>query len=237
MLHIVQQDVAVDVGYDDVKGAFVCQGGGVALQDFNAVQPIQPDIFQGIAYAPVVDVYGSAADSALHACQDGEDGGAASHVEHMAPGEVHVEQLVDDEAGGFVVACAEGHLRVYGDVIFSFRNIVVEGAVYYTAVADDDGLEEIAFPFFVPISVFGFEIIVADVCVKQREIIQCLLKGFFIVEALLYVGGYSAGLLHETLEACVGKRGGEHIVYYLGARGGTEVELQILHGTMFVLVI
>ena len=90
---------------------------------------------------------------------------------------------------------------------------------------------------FLIISVFGFEIIVADVCVRQREIIQCLLKGFFIVEALLYVGGYSAGLLHETFETYIGKRGGEHIVYYLCARGGAEIELQILHGTMFVLVI
>lgn len=207
------------------------------MLDGDVADVVQPHVVLGVFHAPVINVDSSDGTCAAHGGEDGEDGGAASHVEHMAPGEVHVEQLVDDEAGGFVVACAEGHLRVYGDVIFSFRNIVVEGAVYYTAVADDDGLEEIAFPFFVPISVFGFEIIVADVCVKQREIIQCLLKGFFIVEALLYVGGYSAGLLHETLEACVGKRGGEHIVYYLGARGGTEVELQILHGTMFVLVI
>ena len=62
-----------------------------------------------------------------------------------------------------MVSCSEGHLRIDDDVIFRFGDILVESAVDHTSVSDNDGLEEILFPFLVPVLVFRFGICISNI--------------------------------------------------------------------------
>ena len=53
--------------------------------------------------------------------------------------------------------------------------IFVECTVNHTTVTDDDGLEEILFPFFIPVFIFRFLVIVFYFCIRQREAGKCFL--------------------------------------------------------------
>lgn len=158
VLHVVQQDVAVDVGNHYVERAFVGQAGSVSLADVDAVNVVQSDVLERVAHAPFVDVDGCAGGGSTHACQNGKNGSATAHVEQRFSLKVGLQQFADDEAGGFVMSRSECHLRIDDDVVFRLRHVVVESAVDDTAVADDDGLEKVLLPFFVPVLVFGFRI-------------------------------------------------------------------------------
>ena len=95
--------------------------------------------------------------------------------------QVVVQQFADDEAGGFVVSCAECHLRVDDDVIFSLRDIMMKCTVDDTTVANDDGLEEILFPFLVPVFVFGFLISIFHLRIRQGKIGEGFFERILIV--------------------------------------------------------
>ena len=103
-----------------------------------------------------------------------------------------------------MVSCTECHLRINHDVVFSLRVVFVEGTVNYTAVVDDDGLEEILFPFFVPVFVFRFRDGVGNGCIRYREILHYLLEGCFIKLALLDIGLHAVFTFHETFETDIG---------------------------------
>lgn len=60
----------------------------------------------------------------------------------------------------------------------------LKGAVNNTAVANDDGLEEILFPLLVPILILRFYVRVSDVCVGYREFGNGFLNGWFIAQLL-----------------------------------------------------
>ena len=217
MLHVVQQDVTVDVGYHHIERALVGQDGCVALEYADTINVVQLDVFERIAHTPFVNVDGRTGSGATHPCQNGKYRRAASHVEQRFALKVGFQQFAYDEAGGFVVSCSEGHLRIDDNVVFCLRYIVVEGAVDDATVTDDDGLEEVLFPFFVPVLVFCFLISIGRGSVGQRKTVQCRLQGFFVVQGGLYVGSYAALLFYKTFEADFAQYGGEDIVDYLRA--------------------
>lgn len=76
----------------------------------------------------------------------------------------------------------ESHLGIDDNVVFSFGNIGMEGAVNHAAVFDDDGLEEILFPFFVPVLVFRFADGVGKGYTFQRKLGQHIVQGFLVEE-------------------------------------------------------
>ena len=114
---------------------------------------VECEIVYGVVDAPLVDVYGCQSRSSAHRGKDGEDRGAASHVEHGLSFQIRVEQIADDEACGLMVARAECHLRIDDDVVVSLWVVLVEGAVYDAAAIHHDGLEEVLFPLLVPVLV------------------------------------------------------------------------------------
>ena len=68
ILHVGQQDVTIDVGYHYVEGSFVGQRRSVTLLDIDTVQMVQLNVFQRVAYAPVIDVYSRTMVGTAHAC-------------------------------------------------------------------------------------------------------------------------------------------------------------------------
>ena len=61
-----------------------------------------------------------------------------------------------------MVSCTECHLRIDYNVIFRFWHIVMKGAVNYATITDYDWLEEVFLPFFIPVLIFGFYVVVSD---------------------------------------------------------------------------
>ena len=95
--------------------------------------------------------------------------------------QIVVQQFTDNEAGRFMMACTECHLRVNDDIVFYLRNVVVKGAVNDTAVANDNGLEEILLPFLIPVFVFRFLISIFHLCIGQRKIGKSFFEGILTV--------------------------------------------------------
>ena len=124
-----------------------------------------------------------------------------------------------------MVSRAECHLRIDDDVIFSLGNIIVESAVDDTAVSDDDGLEEVLFPFFVPVFIFGFHITVFYLCVGQGKVGKCLFEDGFAIKFFLYVSGDAVGLLDKTFKAGFAQDAGKYIVDYFCTRNGAECKI------------
>ena len=56
VLHVVQQDVTVDVGYHHIERALVGQDGCVALEYADTINVVQLDVFERIAHTPFVNV-------------------------------------------------------------------------------------------------------------------------------------------------------------------------------------
>lgn len=61
---------------------------------------------------------------AAHTGQYGEDAGAATHVEHFPSLHIVVEDALNHLRRGGMMACAKGHLRIDGDVVFRLRHIL-----------------------------------------------------------------------------------------------------------------
>ena len=103
-----------------------------------------------------------------------------------------------------MVSGTESHLRIDDDVVFGLRVILVEGTVNHAAVVDDDGLEEILFPFLVPVLVFRLCDGITDACVGYRKIFYHLLERSLVKLALLDVGLHAVFTFYETFKTDVG---------------------------------
>ena len=114
---------------------------------------VEGEVVDGVVDAPLVDVDGGECRGSAHRGEDGEDGGATTHVEHRLSPQVGVEQVADDEARGLVMSRAESHLGVDDDVVVGLGVVLVEGAVDDTAAVHHDGLEEVLLPLLVPVLV------------------------------------------------------------------------------------
>ena len=80
----------------------------------------------------------------------------------------------------------------------------MEGTVNHAAVVDDDRLEEILFPFLVPVLVFRLRNGVTDTCAGYRKIFHHLLERGLVELALLDVGLHAVFTFHETFKTDVG---------------------------------
>ena len=141
---VLEDDVAVDIGQDQV--IFAClDEGGIAAEGVDAVgDAVAAGIFPGGTDGHRVDVYGMDGDRRLHLCrEDGEDAGAAAHVEDLqaADGLLVGEHCLDDQSGGLVMSGAEGHLGVDDYRVFGPGQTLVERGLYGAAAVDDHGLE------------------------------------------------------------------------------------------------
>ena len=183
---------------------------------------VQLNVFQRVAYAPVIDVYSRTMVSAAHACQDSQDGRTASHVEYRLALQVAVQQFTDDEARCLVMTCAEGHLGIDDDIVGHLWYVVVEGAVDDATVAYHDGLKKILLPFFIPILVFGFYVAIGNGCIRQREGGHGLAYRIFVIQIFLNIGGDAVSLLYKTFETYFTQDGAEHVVDRLCAGLGVE---------------
>lgn len=126
VLHICQEDIAVDVGDNHIKRTFAFQRGGIALGYGNIVHSIQFYIFEGVAHTPFIYVDSCTRGGSTHACQYGKDGSPTTHIEQCFALQVTIQQFAYDEACCLVVPCAECHLRIDDDVIFCLWDIVVK---------------------------------------------------------------------------------------------------------------
>ena len=135
ILQVVQKDIAVDIGNDEVERTFACQAGSVAEKDIDVVNMVQRDVVLRIFHAPFVDIDGHAMFRAAHTGQYGEDAGAATHVEHFPTLHIIVEDALNHLRRSGMMACAKGHLRIDGDVVFRLRHIFVECSGDDTAVS------------------------------------------------------------------------------------------------------
>ena len=227
--HVGQQDIAVDVGDDVVKGAFVAQYGGVAVIDADLIYTVQADVLQRVAHTPVVDVDGGAGGGATHAAQYGEYSGAAAHVEQRASVEVALQQLAQHQAGGLVVAGSKGHLRVDDDVVLHLRGLFVEGAVDTAALADDDGLKEVLLPLLVPVALFGQLVAHAEGDVGHGEVGQNGSHCSFVVQRSLDVGFELLTFDYKALKPHFAEQCTQQVGGCFAERGGLQGIFNVLH--------
>ena len=108
--HILQQDVAVDVGEDNVEDAlYMGEDASIAQQDVQIhTHPIEDGIVTGIVGAELVDIvshnlFGTAPEGYY-----AEDACATTAVEDAAACQGKFEQGGDYHTGGLVVARAKG---------------------------------------------------------------------------------------------------------------------------------
>ena len=91
--------------------------GSVAQLHVDAVEAVEGDIFERVSHAPFVVVDSRHPRSTAHTGQYGQDARAATHVEHGFARHVVGQDFADHLARGGVVARAERHTRVDGDVV------------------------------------------------------------------------------------------------------------------------
>ena len=165
----------------------------------------------------------------MHRSQNGEDRGAAAHVEHGLALQVGIEQVADDEARGLVMSCAEGHLRIDDDVEVSLRVVLVEGAVDDATAVYHDGFEEVLLPLLVPILIlhlFGGE---GDGGVLHGEVGQDSLQRLFVVEVGGDITDGAVGRLYKTLKTLFHGQSGDDVVGGLADGAYGEADFDIFH--------
>lgn len=82
-LHIVEQDIAVDVCHDHVeKTRHVGQDGGVSKHHLHIVHMVEFCVVFGVVGAPFVNVVAHNVLGAQLGCGDAQDARSASAVEH-----------------------------------------------------------------------------------------------------------------------------------------------------------
>ena len=128
---------------------------------------------------------------------------------------------------------AERHLRINHNVIFCLRIVLVEGAVNYASVTDDNGLEKVLFPFFIPVFVFRFGDCIRKRNVFHREVPDHFFQGFFIKQGLLDVGLHSFFVRYKAFEADFGGQGRKNISYGFITRLCDKIHFKVFH-TLFV---
>ena len=154
-MHVIEEDVSVDVGEDDVERAISGYHLGSPKADFDVFRMVQADIFARIVVCPFVNIYGYDPRSSFHPCQYSQHRRAASHVEHFFSLKVELQDFAYHQVCRRVVSGAECHLRVYYYIIGIARFVGVERGAYQAFVPDMYGLEIILFPFFIPIFAFN----------------------------------------------------------------------------------
>ena len=112
-----------------------------------------------------------------------------------------------------MVSGTESHLRIDDDVVFGLRVILVEGTVNHAAVVDDDGLEEILFPFLVPVLVFRFRNGVTD----AWDVVDVTINQLYL-ELPLMVGAR----IHTASNFDLLFKGGPYLAYGVG--GKTKID-------------
>ena len=93
VLHICQEDIAVDVGDNHIKRTFAFHRGGIALGYGNIVHSIQFYMFEGVAHTPFIYVDSCTRGGSTHACQYGKDGSATTHSEQCFALQVTIQQF------------------------------------------------------------------------------------------------------------------------------------------------
>ena len=90
-MEVGEEDVAVDVGDDQVEGLGEgLKGRGVAMIDVDAVETVDGDVLDAVLHAPFVEIDGHAMFGTAHTGEDGEDARAATHVEEGFPFHIRV---------------------------------------------------------------------------------------------------------------------------------------------------
>ena len=84
-----------------------------------------------------------------------------------------------------MMSCAECHLWVDYNIVFRFGHICMECTVNHATVSDYYWLEEVLFPFLVPVLILCLYIAVSDLRIGQRKISKRVFYCFFIAKALL----------------------------------------------------
>ena len=181
-------DVAVDVGQQQVGLGDVWKPGGVAADEVWR-DGVEAGVVAGVGVG--VGVYLDAVDvgGAEHAGEDGEDAGAGTHVGDGQSGHVVRQQVFHHEAGGGVVAGAEGHAGVDDDLVAGVGGVGVEGAAHHYLIADDDGLEVVFLPFVVPVLAFYDGVVGLEGDAGGREVGEQCGEGVVVELVLEYVGG------------------------------------------------
>ena len=101
--------------------------------------------------------------------------------------------MVDHHRCSRVMSRAEGHARIDGDVVFAMREILMKTAVDDASVADDDRLEVIAFPLFVPVA-SGDELVGERDTARDGHLVGCL-PGAVCIEEIGRDVGRQSGII------------------------------------------
>ena len=204
--YVGKQNVAVYVGNDKVKAVALLEHVSSAKAHLNVGRAVEHNVLLGILKCKLVNVNGNNPLSAMLAGKYGKQGCAAAHVEYALALHVACEYCAQHVACGLVVACSECHFGVNEYVVFCFGHIGVECAVYYTVIAQYNGLEIVLFPLGVPVLALN-ELAVVCYC-KARQGVRCHSAGnaFGIVKCVGNVGRHAVLFGDKALKAYFGKQ-------------------------------
>ena len=105
----------------------------------------------------------------------------------------------------------------------------MESTVYHAAVIDDDRLEKILFPLFVPVLVFGFGNGIRNLRIRNRKVCQHFFQGIFVEQALLYIGLDSSFTFDKTFETDFARQCRQDIGYNFIARLCSKSDFKVFH--------
>lgn len=124
---------------------------------------------------------------------------------------------------------SECHFGVDNDVIVAAGNIVVKRAVNDTAAADDDGLEVVLFPFFVP--VFSLDEGVGDFhcrplgnAAQRYGLVETFGREIFFA----HIGCQSGLVRDKGFITGLGKKSGQKVGAYFVARVKVDAHFDIV---------
>ena len=180
--HIGQEDVAVDIGKDDVVRSTLSQQRSIATKNVykvnkstsGRVNMLQSDIVAGVIGTPLVDVDGVGMTGTTHTGKNSKNARAATHIKDVLADKVGIKDVAHHEAGGLMMPRSEGHLGIDDDVVFCLRMVGMERAVNDGTTINYNGLEEVALPLLVPVLVLQWTGCEGNRRFRQREIGQHL---------------------------------------------------------------
>ena len=228
--HVAGEDVAVDVGENQVEGAELADALGAAQGDLDVGRMVDPDVLERVAVGPLVDVDGYDLVGPFHPGEDGEDGRAASHVERPLASRVEAEDVGEHQVGRGVVARPERHFGVDQYIIGKAFLRLVEGGPDGAFPPDADGLEIMFFPFLVPVPVLDALGLVGEMGDGEGERGQRLGEARLVVLVLRHVGGQPSLVGEEALVVDPAQLARQDVVDDLG------VEIALVGEFDFVIV-
>ena len=216
MVHIAEQDVAVDVGQHHV--ILPLDGHGVAQNDFDVGDTVQLDIGEGVAIGPLIIVDGHGTCRAQFLGEDGQHRCAAAHVKDILPLEVRLQHQGDDLCRRLVVGRAKRHLGLDDKVELEARVRRMEGSPHAAALVDHHGL------------VRGLPKLVPQTDVGKRRLVQEGFHGHVVAAFSRAIGFQASILVHERVETHVSQHRRQHVVLDIG-RGCGESVFKGLHSS------